>query len=193
MDGLIFVEESMWYLKSNRIEIVRISKQYTDFLRNNVESKIPKEHVEENEFSRPFIGIFVSNGQHDYVIPLTSPKEKHKKMKNGIDFHKIDGGTYGAINFNNMFPIINHPSIIEVIDTSITNDKSQKEIQYIKLLRNQLTWLNISKNKTTILRKAEILYSKYISNTLSQNIKSRCCNFPKLENEYKNFHIIKSI
>ncbi len=84
------------------MKVYNIDRNYTDFLRK-YDQRIPSEH---DDHSRPFIGILISNGNIDYVVSLTSPKPKHLKMKNNIDFLKIDGGKLGAINFNNMFPII---------------------------------------------------------------------------------------
>lgn len=40
-----------------------------------------------------------------YFAPLSSPKPKHKRMKNMIDFFKIKDGELGAVNFNNMIPV----------------------------------------------------------------------------------------
>lgn len=40
------------------------------------------------------------------IGPLSSPKEKHKNMKNSIDFLKLDEEKHGKINFNNMIPIL---------------------------------------------------------------------------------------
>ncbi len=40
-----------------------------------------------------------------YFAPLSSPKPKHKSMKNTLDFLKISDGDLGAINFNNMLPV----------------------------------------------------------------------------------------
>lgn len=40
------------------------------------------------------------------IGPLLSPKEKHKNMKNSIDFLKLDEEKQGKINFNNMIPIL---------------------------------------------------------------------------------------
>ena len=55
---------------------------------------------------RPFIGILMTHDDIEYVIPLTSLKDKHKNMKKTMDFHKINGGKWGAINFNHMFPVL---------------------------------------------------------------------------------------
>ena len=149
----------MWQLRDNRIVLIRISMEYTDFLRNTIDSKVPLEHMGSDNLPRPFIGILIMNNEHQFVIPLTSPKAKHARMSNGLDFHKINGGEYGAINFNNMFPIINDDRIYQIIDTGFNSDCSEAELRYRSLVRNQLTWLNLSHNKALVLRKAENLYN----------------------------------
>ena len=55
-------------------------------------------------------------------------------MKNGLDFHKIDGGRQGAINLNNMIPI---PSS-ELILVDINNIPDE---DYRNLLNSQLRFL----------------------------------------------------
>lgn len=40
-----------------------------------------------------------------YFVPVSSPKDKHLKMKNPVDFMKLDKGALGAINFNDMIPV----------------------------------------------------------------------------------------
>ena len=54
---------------------------------------------------RPFVGIILKINNINYFAPLSSPKEKHKKMKNNIDFLKINNGRDGVINLNNMIQI----------------------------------------------------------------------------------------
>lgn len=55
--------------------------------------------------------------------------------KNQVDFLKINGGVWGAINFNNMIPI--HSDQLEHIDIRIlpTDDKATVELQ--KFLHGQ--------------------------------------------------------
>ena len=57
--------------------------------------------------TRPFVGIVVVCGTKEYCIPLSSPKPKHKSMKNDVDFTKIMDGDklIGVLNFNNMIPV----------------------------------------------------------------------------------------
>ena len=42
-----------------------------------------------------------------YYAPLSSPKEKHIKLKPKLGLLKINYGKYGVINFNNMIPVTN--------------------------------------------------------------------------------------
>lgn len=93
---------------------------------------------------RPFIGILMTHDDIVYVIPLTSPKDKHKNMKNTMDFHKINGGKWGAINFNHMFPVLHDPSVYKII-------RPLKDVNtYSNLLINQISWLNKTENKEMV-------------------------------------------
>lgn len=51
-------------------------------------------------------GILFKIDTFEYFAPLSSPKLKHIKMKNTLDFLKIKNGELGAINFNNMIPVM---------------------------------------------------------------------------------------
>ena len=93
---------------------------------------------------RPFIGILFEIDSYKYFAPLSSPKDKHKKMRNMIDFLKIKNGELGAVNFNNMIPVTNKNYYL--IDLNRKTSKSE-EIKYQKLLNEQLNWLNSHYNQ----------------------------------------------
>ena len=130
---------------------------------------------------RPYVGIIFSlsapNGSINYFAPLSSPKKKHVTMKNNIDFIKIDSGNLGAINLNNMIPLVN--------DTYFKIDiNSIKDKNYQILLSKQIRW--IRSNKLNIMSKAYLLYKKMTQDDSSLTsfelkVKSRCCNFSLLE------------
>ena len=83
--------------------------------------------------NRPFVGILFKVNNFFYFAPLTSPKKKHIKLKNKIDFLKIDNGILGAINFNNMIPVnINDFTKVE-ISISTKNVKYNLPFVYCKL------------------------------------------------------------
>lgn len=120
--------------------------------------------------------VRVKSDYCDYFAPLSSLKEKHKKMKNTVDFFKIKNGELGAVNFNNMIPVKeNNYSLVDLNKETLTIS----ELKYQKLLREQLDWLNA--NYIQVKNKSKKLYQLYIEGKLTENIKSRCCNFKLLE------------
>ena len=60
-----------------------------------------KKFGQKNE--RKYIGIVLQINGFDYFAPLSSFKDKHRLMKEGLDFIKIKD--YAVINLNNMFPV----------------------------------------------------------------------------------------
>lgn len=101
-------------------------------------------------------------------------------MKNQIDFIKIENGSLGAINLNNMIPA-NQLNIKKVDINSL------QDLEYKVLLKNQLSWCNKKENKNSIIEKCKKLYN-YITNPNNirdeeryLKIKERCCDFKQLE------------
>lgn len=132
----------------SKISFYTISPDYILYLQK-FDYKVP--HAYDNKEKRPFIGARIEINSSFYYIPLTSPKEKHKTMKNTIDFHKINNGLYGAINFNNMIPV---PDMcLAKIIPDVESCKNKKDKEYALLLQNQLTWCNISQNRDLIIKK----------------------------------------
>ena len=163
----------------NPFIIVKIDSAYCDYLRI-FDNKVPyNSGIKE---LRPFIGILFNINEIRYFAPLSSPKAKHIKLKNTIDLVKIDEGKLGVININNMIPV--NEKNYELFDLNISN-KSVEEVKRIRLINQQLRWLNSHKNN--IIGKALGLYNKFINNKLSKNVVDRCCDFKLLEtkcNEY---------
>lgn len=121
---------------------------------------------------RPYIGILFEVKGHKYYAPLTHPKEKFATMKNDVDFMRIRAGRYGAINFNNMIPVLD--SEVQVIDVSSVTD-----IKYKLILIQQIIFFD--EFETEIINKATKLYKSYNNGTIRESVKNRCCNFKKLE------------
>ena len=162
------------------LKIVRVSSDYCDYLRE-FDDKVSYNKYEKE--LRPFIGILFKIDECEYFAPLSSPKEKHKKMKNTVDFFKIKNGELGAVNFNNMIPVNkNNYSLVELNKETLT----MSEFKYQKLSREQLEWLNA--NYYQVRNKSFKLYNLYNNGKLPENIMKRCCNFKLLEKkcmEYK--------
>lgn len=78
------------------LKIVKIDYKYCDFLRK-YDNKVP--YNAGTKDLRPFIGILFMVDNCEYFAPLSSPKEKHKKLKNTLDLIKIKNGEYGGCKF----------------------------------------------------------------------------------------------
>ncbi len=164
------------------LKIVRVDSDYCDYLRQ-FDNKVAYNKNEKE--LRPFIGILFEIENCKYFAPLSSPKPKHKKMKNTVDFFKIKNGELGAVNFNNMIPVKeNNYTLVDLDKNALT----VQETKYQKLLKEQLSWLNANYNQ--VKTKSFKLYSLYNKGCLKENIKNRCCNFKVLETkclEYDKF------
>lgn len=155
------------------LKIVRVNSDYCEYLRI-YDSKVPYNKNEKE--LRPFIGILFKIDNCQYFAPLSSPKVKHKNMKNTIDFFKIKDGELGAVNFNNMIPVNEKNYVLINLNKETL---TIAELKYQKLLKEQLDWLNA--NYRQIKNKSFKLYQLYNNGKLPQSIKSRCCNFKLLE------------
>lgn len=155
------------------LKIVRLDSNYCDYLRQ-FDAKVPY-NFNEKEL-RPFVGVLFEVNNCKYFAPLSSPKQKHLKMKNTLDFLRLDNGKLGAINFNNMLPVMEENIIILDLDKKMETIAEQK---YQKLLKQQIYWLN--RNDEKMYNRAKELYDKYTTNTLNNKLWLRCCNFKLLE------------
>lgn len=162
------------------LKIVKVDSKYCDFLRQ-YDKRVPYNAGIKD--LRLFIGVLFTIGNCEYFAPLSSPKPKHKKLRNTLDLIKIEKGEYGVVNFNNMIPVTNK-NYIEFDLNKKTKDKNEQF--RLELLRNQLRWL--TSNRKTIISKSRLLYKLYKDDKLSKNVKDRCCNFPLLEEKCKDYN-----
>ena len=133
--------------------------------------------------ARPFVGVVLAVNGIKYYAPLSSPKAKHQKMSNSKDFRKIHNGIYGAINFNNMIPVIDS----EIMEIDIQNLPNPR---YKRLLQNQRR--HILQDARAIRKTAEelrILILTKDSDLTAHDIqvKRRCCNLAVLESVYDKY------
>lgn len=170
------------------LKIVKVNTKYCNYLRKYDNKVVYNIGIKE---LRPFIGVLFKVNKYEYFAPLSSPKEKHKRIMNTLDLIKIKNGEYGVVNLNNMIPV-NKNNYIE-FDLNKKND-NELELHRIQLLTNQLRWL--TQNKKEIYTKSKVLYNLYINNKLPKNVKDRCCNYPLLEekcNEYNSNKVLQEI
>ena len=63
-----------------------VNKKYINYLKT-FDNKI--ENIDYQDNLKPYIGRIININSFNYYVPVSSPKEKHYKMKEGIDFIKI--------------------------------------------------------------------------------------------------------
>lgn len=113
----------------------------------------------------------------NYFAPLSSFKEKHKRMQEGLDFIKIKN--YAVINLNNMFPIPDG----EYNYVDISKEKNPK---YKSLLLSEYRFIKSIQEK--IRKNVFTLYNHKIQNGNGTALAKRCNDFALLEQacrEYK--------
>lgn len=160
-----------------KLNFYTVKERYVKYM-SQFDKKISKSYAEKAR--RPFIGIVLNVDGILYFAPFTSPKLKHLKMKNTIDFLKIDNGNLGAINFNNMIPI----PIDQCVKIDVENESDEI---YKTLLYKQINWCNEKENRLLILNRAKNLYNKVVNKKLPQRIIDRCCDFKMLEEKSKEY------
>lgn len=127
-----------------------------------------KKPNQQNE--RKYIGVILTVNGMDYFAPLSSFKEKHRTMKNNIDFLKI--GNYAVINLNNMFPVPKSQCVY--VDIA-----KEKNPAYKSLLSAEYRLISAMEEK--IRKNAKSLYDYKMKNGNATPLAKRCNDFKMLE------------
>ena len=146
-----------------------------------VDDKVMSVSPQNGKSTRPFVGIVIVQGGRRYCIPLSSPKPKHAKMRNGRDFTKVydpNGRLIAVLNFNNMIPV--DDTVVTRANLRIERRDDGQTRAYKLLMRNQIDWCNAHADE--IRRKASKLY-RIVTETPEKYraLVGRCCNFRRLE------------
>lgn len=125
---------------------------------------------------RKYIGVVFTVNGFDYFAPLSSFKDKHKRMPDSIDFIKIKD--YAVINLNNMFPVPANER--KYVDIGKVKDPHYRalllaEYRYIKSIREK-----IQKN-------AQNLYKIKLKDGNTSSLAKRCNDFILLEKACNNY------
>ena len=186
MNLSIFIFFTRRYMPTD-FKLYKVDMKYIRNL-HNADDKVLSVSPQTKKDNRVFIGIVIVCESHKYCIPLSSPKEKHKKMRNSFDFSKIEvnGRLLGVLNFNLMIPI--EEGQLQHVDTTIFKRDRENIRYYKKLCAQELEWCQA--NSEVIYNKANVLYKKYISNEPFAG-RNRCLDFPKLESVCRKYNSTK--
>ena len=164
--GGVTIENIKFYEVNQRY--IRYLGSYEEHLFHN------KKVTQKNE--RKYIGIILYVNGMEYFVPLSSFKEKHKKMKERLDFIKVKD--YAVINLNNMFPVpVGEYTYVEI--------NKEKDLNYRALLLAEYRYIKGIQGK--IRKSAQILYNLKIANQNDSTMLKRCNDFRLLEELCKKY------
>ncbi|MCD8023050.1 MAG: type III toxin-antitoxin system ToxN/AbiQ family toxin [Lachnospiraceae bacterium] len=171
-------------MMTSSLHVYRMDMKYIRDLQK-IDSGVMSVSPQIGKEERPFLGVIVMCNGYKYCVPLSKPKEKHKRMRNKIDFKKIevDGELLGVLNFNLMVPV--KDAQIKKIDTIIRKHDNYETKVRKAYLAKELNWCN--EYASDIRNTANVLYQKYISGD-SFSARAQCLDFPKLENACEKYN-----
>lgn len=149
--------------------------------------------------NKPYIGILVNNADRQYVIPLSSAKEKHKTWKNvnqecflvyeyadkdkmgkkDIWVQETPGETVkhimSLIDVKKMIPI--KEGLYSIVNMNKEDSDTKEMTQYKDLLNKEYSFC--LKIMNDVVSKANKLYDKQME---TKKVAKFCCDFKALEN-----------
>ncbi len=171
-----------------RLKIYTVNMKYIRNLQNQGDERVFSVSPQEGKENRPFVGIVIVCEDKQYCIPLSSPKEKHKAMKNDVDFHKVfdtNGKLIAVLDFNNMIPV--RQDLLKEVEVKITQKDDIKSKHYKNLIIDQLNFCR--QNQEIIVSKANKLYRLVSKKNASGQLKRRCLKWNKLEQILDRFTV----
>lgn len=163
----------------NNISLYEVNEEYIDYLSPYVPHLFHNKK-DNQHYTRKYIGIILRVNDMDYFAPLSSFKDKHKKMKESLDFIKIKD--YAVINLNNMFPI--REGEYTYVDIS-----EEHNVQYRALLLAEYRYIKSIQDR--IRKNAKLLYKLKVEGEKSTALTKRCNDFKTLEQLCLDFHILR--
>ena len=157
------------------LNIYEIDPDYISYLSGFEKHLFRNKKISQN-FNRKYVGIVLSINGFDYFAPLSSFKEKHKRLSETLDFIKI--GQYAVINLNNMFPA-------SIESCKQINFNEIQDLNYKNLLRSE--YRIIRKKAALILNNANEVYRHKLINDGKSKLSQRCNDFKLLEEKLKEY------
>ena len=159
---------------------INVNEDYLQYLRKE-EKRIPRTDYGEDKY-KPFFGVLFEIDNLYYITQVSHPQDRHKKLKQQLDFYKLfdpNNRLIAVINLNYMFPIPKEettPFLKKHIDTYRTFKTQSEKSKYIDLLDIELRIIN----KMNLSDKAQELYKlKY--DKPEDTISKRCIDFKRME------------
>lgn len=173
-----------------QLKLYQIDMKYVRNL-HNADDRVESVSPQIGKANRVFVGIVVVNNNKKYCIPLSHPKDKHKKMANNSELHKIvvEDKLIGVLNFNLMIPVTDKQLIS--VDLKINQDDSPQLKAWKNLCIKEQKWCRKPENETIIRDKARNIYLLCTEDDKDKPTfkgKKRCLDFLKLEEVCRKYN-----
>ncbi len=153
----------------NGIKLYEIDGDYITYL-SAYEPHLFYNKREGQKNERKYIGIVFQINGFDYFAPLSSFKDKHKFMKESLDFIKIKD--YAVVNLNNMFPVPES-------ERKYVDIRAERDPHYRALLLAEYRYIKAIQDK--IWKNAQNLYKIKLKDGNTSALAKRCNDFAALE------------
>ncbi|MDE6350210.1 MAG: type III toxin-antitoxin system ToxN/AbiQ family toxin [Treponemataceae bacterium] len=185
-----------------KLKFITINQDYLKYLHDCC----PEVYYKPTGYERkPYIGILVQENDIEYVIPLSSAKDKHRTWKNvdvdrflifenceeaergskGIYVENADGTfkhILSVMDLKKMIPI--RAGLYSEVDLNPAEDDSAAEKKYKVLLHIEYSFC--LKIIDSVINKASRLYEKQIR---TKKVIKFCCDFRLLEEKCKTYNV----
>lgn len=164
--------------RNKEIDLYYIDKNYITFLKS-IESRI-HHNYDDNPNKKPYVGVVLWVNGKSFFAPLTSAKDKHKKIANSdpTTFKIFIKGRFKAsVLLNNMIPVDSR--LVQRI-----NIKAETNAGYREFLNAEYKVLTL--NAQTLKNKAETLYKAVLKGE-NKYFCSISYHFAELEKALDNY------
>ena len=131
----IFMGRKYLLMKFNKIQFVYIDVDYLKYL-HDIDSEFFFDE-KKNYDVKPHLGILLNNNKREYVIPLTSAKEKHKNWADvSADWYRIYeiiDTTITPVDENDIVVEIKNQEIIKTLDKDNLENFKQRIISVLDM------------------------------------------------------------
>ena len=193
----------MVFSLKDKLTFVNIDQNYLKYLHEHCHEVYYKPIGYDN---KPYIGILINNDENQYVIPLSSAKDKHRFWKNietdrfliyeirnkksllpnAVYKENSDGSIeqiFSVIDLKKMIPI--KDGVYTKVNMTITPEDSIETRNYKNLMDKEFSFC--LKILPLIIQKASKLYDKQINTGI---VTKFCCDFKLLEEKSKEYAIL---
>lgn len=190
----------MFSLK-DKLKFININQDYLKYLHEQCPEVYYKPIGYDN---KPYLGILINSDKTQYVIPISSAKEKHKSWKNietdrfliyeTCDIHSLSknaickempDGTFehllSVIDLKKMIPI--KDGLYTKVDLVLSEKDSKETRNYKNLMNKEFSFC--LKILNSIIQKASKLYEKQMK---TGKVIKFCCDFKMLEQKCKEYN-----